>query len=152
MVIGNPLYLRLREDAPELFPELRDRAVGLRQNGEPGFEISTSSLPRFETAFRCEIDHIVFLRRSAAGPTRLRALPKDQARLRLENVLEYTLACKRSSRSTGSQSEMVLADLEAREEQKAAIGELLAADVHELYYSSLDSAIDCLEYAVRSGS
>jgi HPr Serine kinase C-terminal domain len=152
MVIGNPLYLRLREDAPELFPQLRDRAVGLRQNGEPGFEISTSSLPNFATAFKCEIEHIVFLRRSASGPARLSALSKDHARLRLENVLEYTLACKGPSSNTGSQSGMVLADLEARQEQKAAIGKLLTAEVHELYYSNLDSAIDCLESAVPSGT
>ena len=152
VVVGNPLYLRLREDAPDLFPDLRDRAVVLRQNGEFGFEISTNSLPQFETAFNCKIDHIVFLRRSATGAAHLSAFSKDQARLRLENVLEFTLASRRSSRSTGSQSEMVLADLEAREEQKAAIRELLAADVHELHYSSLDSAIECLESAVRSGN
>ena len=41
------------------------------------------------------------------------------------------------------------ADEEAREEQKACIRELLTADVHELHYSSLDSAIDCLESGVR---
>jgi hypothetical protein len=48
-----------------------------------------------------------------------------------------------------AEPEMVLADEEAREEQKACIRQLLTADVHELHYSDLDSAIDCLESEVR---
>jgi hypothetical protein len=45
---------------------------------------------------------------------------------------------------------MFLADPEAREEQKASLDELLAGGVHELSYSDLDSAVDCLESLVRS--
>jgi hypothetical protein len=151
-VIGNPLYLRLREDAPHFFPQLRERAVVLRQNGEFGFEISTSTLPGFVTAFKCDIDHVVFLNRCVAGSAQLCAFPKDEARRRLEDVVELTLASKSSPGNIGNQSEMFLADREAREEQKASIHEMLGAGVHELRYSSLDSAIECLESLVRSGN
>lgn len=149
-VIGNPLYLRLREDASNFFPQLRDYSITLRQNGEYGFEVSTSSLPGLATAFQCKIDHIVFLNRYPGGSTRISAFPKDEARHRLEDVLEFTLACKLPSRTPGRHAEMALADQEAREEQKASLRELLAADTHELHYSSSDSAIEYLESLVRS--
>ena len=149
MLIGNPLYLRLRADAPDFFPELLKRPVILRQNGEMGFEISTSGLPGFATAFKCDVDHIVFLNRSAAGGARLTPFPKQEAQRRLDDVIDLTLACKLSSETMAREPEMILADEEAREEQKACIRELLTADVHELHYSSLDSAIDCLASGVR---
>ncbi len=145
-VVGNPLYLRLREDAPALFPQLRERSVVLRQNGEVGFEISTSSLPGFATAFQCEIDHVVFLNRGASGPAVLNVFPRDQARRRLENVLEYVLACQPASAK--SHLEKALDNLDAREEQKASVGKLLNGGVHELLYSDLDAAIDSLERLV----
>jgi hypothetical protein len=148
-VIGNPLYLKLRPDAPTFFPHLRDRPVVLRQNGEWGFDISTDGLPGFATAFKCDIDHIVFLNRSAAGPAALRDFPKEEARNRLEDVLEYTFACKPSA--VGNRNEMFLADPEARQEQKDSITRLLAAGVHELSYSDLDSAIGCLESLIHVG-
>jgi hypothetical protein len=148
-VIGNPLYLRLRADASDFFPELLERPIILRQNGEMGLEIPTSSLPGFATAFKCHVDHIVFLNRSAAGVARLTPFPKQEAQRRLDDVIDLTLACKLSSETMAEEPEMILADEEAREEQKACIRELLTADVHELHYSSLDSAIDCLESGVR---
>jgi hypothetical protein len=149
MVIGNPLYLRLRMDASDFFPELLKRPVILRQNGEVGFEISTSSLPEFATAFKCDVDHIVFLNRSAAGGARLTPFPKKEAQRRLEDVIDLTLACKPLSERMTEESDKILAADEAREEQKACIRELLTADVHELHYSDLDSAIDCLESEVH---
>jgi hypothetical protein len=148
-VIGNPLYLRLRADASDFFPELLERPIILRQNGEMGLEISTSSLPGFATAFKCDVDHIVFLSRSAAGGARLTPFPKKEAQRWLEDVLDLTLAYKLSSETMAEEPEMTLANEEAREEQQACIRELLTADVHELHYSDLDSAIDCLESEVR---
>jgi HPr Serine kinase C-terminal domain len=144
-VMGNPLFLRLREDAPDLFPHLRGRSAVLRQNGERGFELSTASLPGFATAFQSEIDHLIFLNRSDSGRAELRTLGQDDARCYLENVLEYTLACRQAHLDGADQSEMVLIDEEAREEQKIAVGKLLGGGLYELRYSSLNSAIDCLE-------
>ena len=149
MVIGNPLHLRLRPDAPALFPQLQNLPVVLRQNGEFGFEILTETLPGIATAFQCNIAHIVFLRRSATGPAALFDCPKSEARRRLEKVLEYTFACKPSL--LGNRTEMFLSNPQAREEQKEAIAQLLTADTHELSYSTLDPAIECLESLVRAG-
>ena len=146
-VIGYPLYLRLRADASNLFPQLEDRAVILRQNGEFGFEIPTSELPDLTTAFTCEIDHIVFLNRGADGPARISAFPKEHARKWMENVLDLTFTC--AADHPGNRGEMHLADSTAREEQKASLDPLLAGGIHELCYSDLDSAIDCLESIVQ---
>ena len=147
-VIGDPLHLRLRADASDFFPELLERPIIRRQNGEMGLEISTSDLPGFATAFKCDVDHIVFLNRSTAGGARLTPFPKEEAQRRLQDVLDLTMACKPPSERMATEPEMILADEEAREEQSASIRELLTADVHELHYSSLDPAIDCLESEV----
>ena len=146
-VIGNPLYLRLRSDAPALFPQLENHAVILRQNGEFGFEIPTADLPGLTKAFTCDIDHVVFLNRAPGGSARISPLPKDYARKWMENVMEFTFTC--ISNSAGNRTEMFLADPKGREEQNASVDGLLAGGIHELSYSDLDSAVDCLESLVH---
>jgi hypothetical protein len=147
-VIGNPLLVRLRPDAPKLFPNLENRAVILRQNGEFGFEIPTAELPEIATAFTCEIDHVVFLNRAPGGAAKITPFPKDYARKWMEDVLDITYTC--SASPAGSRTEMFLADPKAREEQKASLDPLLAGGTHELCYWDLDSAVDCLESIVRN--
>src|SRR5215470_7234632 len=143
-VVGNPLFLRLRENSADLFPQLQDRPVILRQNGEFGFELATDTLPGLTRAFQADIEHIVFLDRRPTGPARLLPYSREDARLRFENVLDYTLAC-RAPNPAGTSTEGALASREVRQRQKAAVRELLSATVHELTYSALDQAIDCLE-------
>jgi hypothetical protein len=143
-VVGNPLFLRLRENAPDLFPQLQNRPVILRQNGEFGLELPTETLPGLTRAFQANVDHVVFLDRRLSGPARVLPYSMEDARLRLENVLDYTLACKGRDNTEGS-TDRALANAEVRGRQKAAVSELLTARVHELAYSALDGAIDCLE-------
>ena len=143
-VVGNPLFLRLRENSADLFPQLENRPIILRQNGEFGFELSTGTLPGLTRAFQADIDHIVFLDRRPSGPVRLLPYSKEDARLRFENVLDYTLACQ-APNEAGTSTDGALANIDVRQRQKAAVGELLGASVHELTYSALDPAIDCLE-------
>ncbi len=149
-IIGNPLLLRLRQDALNLFPRLENRAVILRQNGEFGFEIPTTELPEIKTAFTCEIDHVVFLNRARDGAAKISPFPKDYARKWMNDVLDITLTCTNTNNGTGNRTEMFLADPKAREEQRASVEALLSGGVHELTYSDLDSAIDCLESIVRA--
>jgi hypothetical protein len=143
-VIGNPMHVRLRADASNLFPQLREYAVVLRHNGEFGFELPTAKLPDLTTAFKCEIAHVVFLDRHSTRSAALTPFSKDEAQRRLEDVLEYTFACAPSGHCLG-QTDMSLANPEAREEQKAKIRELLAANLYELRYSKLEEAIECLQ-------
>jgi hypothetical protein len=145
-VIGNPMHLRLRPDAASLFPQLENHAVVLRQNGEFGFEIPTGELPGLERAFTCEIDHVVFLNRAKGASAEIGPLPKEFARKWMENVMGFTFTC--NSNPLGNRSEMFLADPSGREEQNASLDGLLGGGIHELCYSDLDSAIDCLESLV----
>jgi HPr serine kinase-like protein len=146
-VIGQPLLLRLRPDAPAHFPQLENRAVILRQNGEFGFEIPTAELPNITTAFTCEIDHVVFLNRDRDSSATISPLSKDSARKWMNDVLDITFTC--SANAAGNRTELFLADPKAREEQKESVEELLSGGIHELCYSDLDPAIDCLESIVR---
>jgi hypothetical protein len=50
--------------------------------------------------------------------------------------------------AAGNRAEMFLADPKGREEQNASLERLLAGGIHELRYSDLDSAVDCLESLV----
>jgi hypothetical protein len=145
-VIGNPMQLRLRADAARLFPLLANYAVILRQNGEFGFEIPTAELPGLTRAFTCEIDHVVFLNRAGGGSAQISPLPKEFARKWLENVMGFTFTC--TPNGAGNRSEMFLADPKGREEQNASLEGLLEGGIHELCYTDLDSAIDCLESLV----
>jgi hypothetical protein len=140
------IHLRLRPDAAALFPQLQSQAVVLRQNGEYGFEIPTVDLPEITRAFTCEIDHVVFLNRAAGGSTQIGPLPKDFARKWMENVMDFTFTCTPNAK--GNRTEMFLADPKGREEQNASLDGLLGGGIHELCYSDLDSAIDCLESLV----
>jgi hypothetical protein len=147
-VIGNPLLLRLRPDAPTIFPRLENRAVILRQNGEFGFEIPTAELPDITTAFTCEIDHVVLLNRAPGESARINSFPKDYARKWMNEVLDLTFTS--TPNPNGNRTEMFLASATAREEQRESIEALLSGGVHELIYSDLDPAIDRLESIVRS--
>jgi hypothetical protein len=149
-VIGNPLLVRLRPDAPKLFPHLENRAVILRQNGEFGFEIPTAELPEIATAFTSEIDHVVFLNRAPGETAKIGRLPKDYARKWMNDVLDITFTS--TANVAGNRTEMFLADPKAREEQRASIEALLSGGIYELCYSDLDSAVDCLKTIVANGN
>jgi hypothetical protein len=149
-VIGNPLLVRLRPDAPKLFPHMQSRPVIRRQNGEFGFEITTAELPQLATAFTCEIDHVVFLNRAPGETAKISPFPKDEARRWMNDVLDITFTS--TADATGNRREMFLADPKAREEQRASIEALLCGGIHELSYYDLDPAIDCLESIVRNGN
>ena len=152
VVIGNPSFVRLREDASRFFPQLRDHSVVLRQTGDFRYEIPTSTLPELVTAFQCAIDQVVFLNRYTDSSAQLSAFPRDEAQRRLESTLTDIPACTSSSVNTGNQSELFLANPEALEERRVAIRALLGESIHELRYSSLDSAIECLESLVHKSN
>lgn len=125
MVVGNPYQIRFRESAIELFPELKNQRLARRFTGELALEVPTASLPQMRTTTQCIIDYIVFLNRSDASPARLSRFPKDVALRWLEQVI------------FPGQKETV-------EAHKASLRQLLEAEVFELRYAQLDSAIQLL--------
>jgi hypothetical protein len=129
--VGNPHFIRFREDARELFPELAGRLAVLRPNGKVGIEMSTRDLP-IAVAPGARIEHVVFLDRQRSGPAHLRHYPKDQTRSWCENFVSF-----------GTD--------EVRLAQTRCHQRLLDASLWELSYQNFDDAIRRLDELVESG-
>src|SRR5258708_1996728 len=130
--IGDPYFMRFREDAKFLFPELADRLLVARPNGKIGIEVPTRELP-IQTAPGCSIEHMVFLNRNEAGATQLQRYSKADAMAWCEQYVLF-----------GTE--------EVRSAQLRCYQRLLGAGIWELHYSDFDGAIARLEQLVDSGA
>ena len=128
-VLGNPSQLRFRADAPTLFPELANRRLIKGLDGELAIELPTIDVPAISTAFQAHVDYVVFLSRQDSGPTRLLHYSPESARLRLEQTICF-------------------GDSEIRHQQRASLRTILSAEVLELRYSDLESAVARLQELV----
>jgi hypothetical protein len=130
IVIGNPYQIRFRTSAATLFPELNDRCPTRRENGakagELAFELATAELPGIAITTKSFVDYILFLNRKPKGKACLTPYSKSQALQWLEQVI----SCR---------------DEKTVNAHKAALRRLVTADILELRYSDLDSAIGELE-------
>lgn len=131
MIVGNSHLVRFRSSGALLFPELEGRTVTPRAAGKPSIEIQTSELPELITADSAYVHYIVFLNRQQGCTPRLEALA-------CPSPLQWFSRC-------------LLPQIEAREEQEAAIRRLLEADTFELQYEDLDSAVERLQQLVQTG-
>ena len=129
--VGNPHFIRFREDARQLFPELADRLAVPRPNGKIGMEMFTRDLP-IAIAPGAKIEHVVFLNRNHYGAARLRRYPKDQMQAFCAQHVSF-----------GSS--------EVRSAQTQCHQRLLNAPVWELCYQNFSDAIRRLEQLVDSG-
>jgi HPr Serine kinase C-terminal domain len=132
LVVGNSHRMRFRESAIDLFPELLKEKITARITGEMAIELATQAQPEMVTAPNATVDHLVFLNRGTDTSPRLSQFPADQALRWLEQMIVY-------------------GDTRLRESQKAALHNLLAADVHELRYSDLDAAVARLVELAENG-
>jgi hypothetical protein len=130
---GRPHWIRFRESARLLFPELGAYAPVRRPNGKLDIEVETESLG-LAIAYERQAGHIVFLnRRASAGPPRLCAFPRAEARRILEQVVCY-------------------GDARTRAGQKHALRRFLALPSCELTYSDPASAEAALRSLVSGGT
>ena len=126
--VANPYHIHFREDAPTLFPELKDRAVVVRPNGKIGIEVLTRELP-IATAGGCSIDHVVFLNRGQSVRAHVAPYSKDDALAWCEQYISY-------------------GEARVRAEQRETLRRLLDASLWEMRYRDLAGAVDCLERLV----
>jgi hypothetical protein len=130
VVVGNPHWVRFRESATELFPDLLEHPLTRRINGEMAIELATRSLPEVTTSPQAKVDYVVFLnRRDDVTPT-LKRVSNRRVLRHLEDVICY-------------------GETPTREAQRASLRNLLLAEAFELTYSDLDSAASRLEQMVR---
>jgi hypothetical protein len=119
IVVGHPHRIRLRPDAPRLFPELSAFEPSRRGNGKMSMEISMAG------ARQTRIDRIILLKRTPHN--RLNQVNESFARSLCEPIFYWW-------------------DPEISASQQAAFDTLLkSVTVHTLEYSNLDAAIDLLE-------
>ena len=130
-VLGNPNRVRFREDAIELFPEVR-AATKFALDGKPRIEIATAALPHIETITEARIDHVVFLKRRAGAKPRFRAVSKASLPYRLDWGQIYGLES-------------------IRDGHQNALDELLDTNLVEFEYSDLAEAVPALESLVEAG-
>lgn len=131
MVTGNCYQVRFRPTAAALFPELDGLEITPRAAGKPSIELPTEPMTHIHRAQSAHVDFIVYLNRDWSGAPQLVRYSKDAALQSMRQVLYGPVA--------------VLLD------QYRAIGRLLAAEVFELRYSSLDWAIARLQELVGEG-
>ncbi len=132
VIVGAPHHIRLRPDAPQLFPELAAFQPAMRGNGKLSLQIPTRELT-ISTAPMAPVDVIVLPHRVPAAhskaPARLEKIGKDLVR-------EYC------AQWFYHWDPPVLA------EQQAAFEEMLqGARTFSLDYSDLDAAVDVLDDA-----
>jgi hypothetical protein len=77
IALGNPRRIRFRDNAVDLFPELRTRRPFLFANGKMSVAVEMSGRPEVSTAFQANISHLVFLDRG--GSAGMRAVSKEEA-------------------------------------------------------------------------
>ena len=122
IVLGHPHRVRLRPDAPHLFPELASLDPSRRGNGRMSLDVRTHAV---QTSPRTPVDRIVILCR--ADRNRLTRVPESAAREMCEPIFYWW-------------------DARISAEQQAAFDTLLdASEVFSLEYRDLDAAIDLLE-------
>jgi len=124
IVFGHPHRVRLRPDAPRLFPELADHAPSRRGNGKMSLEISLAGLD-VRGARQTRVDRMVLLKRT--GRNHIQPIDKSEARAICEPIFYWW-------------------DQDISAAQQRAFDTLLdSVTVHSLEYSNPDAAIDLLE-------
>lgn len=133
IVIGSPHSIRLRVDAPALFPELSSFMARKRITGKVGLEIRTADLDGIRTADESAIHHILFLDRQPDSPPSLRPMTASEALAEFTKVNNYGTS-----------------QLHAEWEQ--CFKRLLSSSrISRFTYSTLDPAIDRLEQLIDNG-
>jgi hypothetical protein len=131
IVTGNCHLVRFRPSAAELFPEIQEFDQTPRAAGKPSIEIPTHLLPHIMRRQKVRVEFIVFLKRCSTSPASLVSYSKEIARMYLREGLYPTS--------------------EIRDRQFAAVERVLTAEVFELQYSDLGSAVERLRCLAENG-
>ena len=132
MVTGNPYQMRFRESGIALFPELIHQRVTPRATGEMAIEMPTPANPAIEAISQSSIDYIVFLNRFDGAPEGLIRFSKQAALRWFELVVCY-------------------GEKQVRDNHYIALANLLSAEVFEMRYTKMATALSLLGMLVQKG-
>ncbi len=123
-VLGKPHWLRLKQSAVELFPELRAYPAALDVNGEKVIELATTEISGLTTRETARAPRVVFVeRQSNAAAPRLERVGSEEA---LDLLVR----------------ELPRWDARVSREQVDSIRRLVARGAHRLIYSDLAPAVE----------
>jgi len=133
IVVGNPYQMRFRESAVDLFPELIHQRVTPRATGEMAIELATATSREISLISECSVEYVVFLNRFDDLPAGLSLFSRARALQWFGQVVCY-------------------GEKHVRDAHYATLRNLLAAELLEMRYTQIDSALRLLEMLVRKGS
>lgn len=125
-VIGNPHRIRFREAGVELFPELSKHQIVKQISGDRAIELTTATVPGISIALTSPVNYVVFLNRRDGNTPGLRPFSKQHAFSWLKK-------------------EICFGEDEVRQAQANSLQNLLTAEILELRYRDLSTAVDLLE-------
>ncbi len=131
-VLGKPAWIRFKPSAAELFPALKDRKPAIDSVGQTIVECRTGELGMVSTAHSCQVNHLVFLNRSASG--RGGCIPVSR-RDALHRLLR----------------ELPLYNRKVYETHANTLNRLIEAGAYELRYSSLEEGVRLLDQLTARG-
>jgi hypothetical protein len=131
--IGSPNRIRFREEGVELFPELTKYQAVRQVAGDRAIELATAMAPGISTALTSTVEYVVFLNRRDSNPPGLAPFSKQKAFSWLKQTICY-------------------GEEEVRQAQVASLHTLMTAEIVELRYSDLSTAVDLLESLVLDGA
>ena len=130
-IIGDYHKLRFRPSAVDIFEELSGLPVLPRILGRPSMELATAPMEKIRRLESARVEFVVFLNRRTPGAAELVHYRTDVARRYMQKVL--------------------FGPPETLSAQYADIDQLLATEVFELRYESLEWAVQRLGRLVREG-
>lgn len=131
-ITGNSRQMRFRESAVQLFPELLRERVHPKATGELAIELSTVANRQIEIISETSVDYIVFLNRFDNAPEGLVPFSKRRALQWFLQIVCY-----------GEES--------VREAHYATLQNLLGAELFEMRYKHMNSALRMLKMLVHDG-
>jgi hypothetical protein len=122
-LLGRPRFVRLKEAAAQLFPQLPLGGVAVHDGSGPVFELATAGLPGIATRERCRAAHVIFLERQSDGAAQLVEVPSREA---LELLVR----------------ELPRFSAEVSREQVDSVKQLVERGAYRLRYSDLEGAVE----------
>ncbi len=131
-VLGKPQWIRFKPSAAELFPALKGRKPVIDSVGQAVVECRTGELGIASVAHSCQVDHLVFLNRSASGSVHCIPVSRQDALNRLLRELPVYSA-------------------KVYETHCNSLNQLLEAGAYEIKYSNLDEGVRLLDQLSDEG-